>query len=1274
MPNCHVFVDGTRLALDEEARLVSVDVDLDGELFGRCEVSFHDPSLKLIDGRQFQSGTAVQIDLGFGSRLSRIFDGEVVCLEPRFRRDVPPALHVICYERLHRLALSPATRAFNNVDDDEIVKNVARDHGLTGEAPTGSKSHILQSNVTDAVLLRRIAQKDGNRVRLDGKKIVVAAPSTSSQVVIAPGDGLKKVKVRINALSQVEEVTVHGWDPQARQEIVGKAKAAGGQRDEGAKKYGAGKTLSIAGHEHAPTDTATADRMAKGRLQKIADGFVTAEMELIGDPRLRPEVQVELQKVGTQIDGIYRVDRARHRFSKHGYLVSLKAVRISTPPPPAQAQQAPPPQQPQSAPAQPGAAAPSAALAAPAPQSAPKPAPKAKVDPVITPAKLDVVVKKFFKDSTGATKPYTKPKRQKVVLSTSESFEAAGSGTFTRSNDGIKFFKSADKDDEIKFDGKDNVFKGSQLSGGVALYAEGAKPSAALDDVKLTLKLAGGSKTIGPDAVCKATSIEVTLDICKGRPSPAGDPPPLSQDDKIAVGRNLLVQDAAGHFERAQLIVRQVKPAAFSGSLVISAKGGVTAFTNEKPTQGEKAALPYTIADASKIPAKGDRTLWAEGKAPSVDMLDAGFMLALKGVEDDADHVVATAVQIQLDICQSRKKADADPDAMSAENKVKVGRFVHEQDTGAHHGRALLVVRKVKPEKFKGTLVLEGNNTARIELFPNELKTGGEAATAVPHEIGFDPKDATKKNEDKKLWVQGKTVSGALRDVSLWIHLKDDNPTNADTVLITVVKFKKLTADIPSTPAITNRAGNSPVNRHAWKIADPTPAANDFNEDYAVNKPIVLLENSILDKDRIKLSVAIDPAGVPVRWAVIRDRRPAPDGDHKDVIALKDNPEAPTLGSDAEGLTNTLLAGAVGSFHICPFVNCNEGKTFEFMAKDGTRIDREPFIMMNLVLVRVQGVSNDSKGQKVNCSPSPAAGQTAANFAGFTTSSSGGGAWTGANSGWHADAKVDVIGGGQDGKRGLDKVFGGWIQHIFLNNISSAYNLPPVGGVIPPARNHKYAFISNLPDNTHYGKYHYIGATEAPVSAADAAMCVKTAPVVDASFILDVSPFGGEGTGGDSAVGSTGFQGGTTGNHGGGYPAPTARPIGQRWQREMWDAPGIGCRRGHISAGGTLAHFRFNLGFRTDLCFWTNTDAKPDPTANGVANRLYVSVYKCTWTPDFEINFHATTGVGTIATAAKITVTKDKSAPNGRAVAVDGFGLETRSPFALAWYAVDART
>ena len=82
-----------------------------------------------------------------------------------------------------------------------------------------------------------------------------------------------------------------------------------------------------------------------------------------------------------------------------------------------------------------------------------------------------------------------------------------------------------------------------------------------------------------------------------------------------------------------------------------------------------------------------------------------------------------------------------------------------------------------------------------------------------------------------------------------------------------------------------------------------------------------------------------------------------------------------------------------------------------------------------------------------------------------------------------------------------------------------------------------------MPDGTHPGEYHYIGAAESALSPADTAMCIKTAPILDASPILDVSLFGGEGTGGDSAVGSTIFQGGTTGHHGGGYPAPTAGPL-----------------------------------------------------------------------------------------------------------------------------------
>jgi hypothetical protein len=69
---------------------------------------------------------------------------------------------------------------------------------------------------------------------------------------------------------------------------------------------------------------------------------------------------------------------------------------------------------------------------------------------------------------------------------------------------------------------------------------------------------------------------------------------------------------------------------------------------------------------------------------------------------------------------------------------------------------------------------------------------------------------------------------------------------------------------------------------------------------------------------------------------------------------------------------------------------------------------------------------------------------------------------------------------------------------------------------------------------------------------------------------------------------------------------------------------------------------------------------------------LYVSVYKCKWTPDFEIRFNAITGAGKVKTKPKVKVTKEQSKYDGTARPF--VHLETRAPFALGWYAVDART
>jgi phage protein D len=323
-----------------DAQLTKVEVDLDVDLFGQCVLVFNDPAQKLIDGTDFRSGTQVKVEIGFAAKLQKVFEGEVVALEPQFRRDIPPSLRVVCQEGLHRLALSQMTRAFNNVDDKQIVGQIATEHGLSGQGPSGSKQHVLQGNVTDAVFLRRLAQKQGNHLRIEGKKLIIGPPPKGAQLTIGPGDGARKVKVRIQSNSQVGEIAVHGYDPKTKKEIVGKAKGQG-VIGEGTK-YGKGKTLSFAGHEHQPKDQATAESMAKGRMRKLAEGHVVASIEAIGDPRMLPGATVKLEKLGTQIDGSYRIEKALHLFSKHGYLVKFSGVRVQKKAP---AQKAPKPGQ-----------------------------------------------------------------------------------------------------------------------------------------------------------------------------------------------------------------------------------------------------------------------------------------------------------------------------------------------------------------------------------------------------------------------------------------------------------------------------------------------------------------------------------------------------------------------------------------------------------------------------------------------------------------------------------------------------------------------------------------------------------------------------------------------------------------------------------------------------------------------------------------------------------------------------------------------------------------
>ena len=687
-------------------------------------------------------------------------------------------------------------------------------------------------------------------------------------------------------------------------------------------------------------------------------------------------------------------------------------------------------------------------------------------------------------------------------------------------------------------------------------------------------------------------------------------------------------------------------PAAASGTLAVkSASGAQIEFFDAKTNGNKIASLTFTGA-ALAIGVD----LFMEGVAASKAQNDVELELSLTDGTRQAKppvHVKLTVVEVTLDICHSRTKAKVEPAQLSVADKTSAGRYVHVQDRAAkgyHHGRALLIVRKAVPHDFSGTLELRAEN-AHVSLFSNsqEIAAAGQKPLASPVSLPNGSIPAA----GKQFWAEGASVSGALADTGFKLGVAGLGQ-KADFVKMTSVQFTNLTATIDATPPHTPRMGNGPVGNHIVTIPGGGNV-HSYSENDSENTALVLLEDSLPAGHPIALHVTIAPAGAPFTWSALRDVRKGV-GDHAQIIALSPNAVPGLDKANAKLQTN-----AVGTFNVRAFVDCDGGGDFEGDdSKTGERIDREPFIILNLVLVRVEAFDNSkSRGTDAHVVFTPAAPTSATGLPGVGNVPgvrSGGpvGPWVPATRKLHAcynNASVTVIGGGNKGALGLDRVFAGWVNNELA--VPSSITAPPTEDVVS-----RYTDSTVPPPVLH--RRISIWATPAQLYVA------APGPVALPGPFLDTTNFGSEGTGGNRCVGTEGQVG---------PPVPikkTGLAVGQRWRVEMWDSPGDNCPPAHDVFPGSLSAYRFNLDFRSDLCFWTNIAKTPSPVASpgGAACRLYSAVITNSWSIRIGFLFNQVTGVGTNVTKS-ITMTTEDAKLRRRAQPVEGSPVEVRGPITL---------
>jgi len=258
-----------------------------------------------------------------------------------------------------------------------------------------------------------------------------------------------------------------------------------------------------------------------------------------------------------------------------------------------------------------------------------------------------------------------------------------------------------------------------------------------------------------------------------GTPPPPGPPPA-----KVTMTTKLVIVRKPGS-DPPRLPVTLKTDAPFDGTGKLtrssdrirffrSAKGDDEIRFNDKDNVFDGASLTAGVQ------------IFAEGVRPSSKMDDVELVLSLSGGTKKlkpAAKATLTSVELTLDICDPRIDSKKDPQPLpqppekaptkDARDKIFLGRPIPLQDKDEPRlsERAKLIVQKVKPDGFKGTLVLEALDD-KVTLFADERPKTGETALDKRQEI--DPAKCPVT-----FFVEGTKPSAAPRDTGYRLGIKD---------------------------------------------------------------------------------------------------------------------------------------------------------------------------------------------------------------------------------------------------------------------------------------------------------------------------------------------------------------------------------------------------------------------------------------------------------------------------------------------------------------------
>jgi phage protein D len=292
-------------------------------------------------------GDSMSVDLEGVKASGVIFKGEVVGIEPAWDSSGSQRVTIRAFNKLQRLTRGRKSRTFEKMTDSEIAARIAEENELgfgrdfMAEA-SQPQDHVFQHNQTDLEFLRTRAARIGYEVVVDDTTLYFRRDRVKESVSLGlgctatpgvPTIDLRTFHPRLSSANMVSKVTVRGWDPQKKEEIIGQASRRIIPLSDAAEQLLSppGQSLDL-GSTFALDTKGGAYAAANGALSALTAADISAEVEIDPSAALRARILVVVDTSGSmsRFAGKYYVTAARHLYrpgAQGGMLSFARLVR-----------------------------------------------------------------------------------------------------------------------------------------------------------------------------------------------------------------------------------------------------------------------------------------------------------------------------------------------------------------------------------------------------------------------------------------------------------------------------------------------------------------------------------------------------------------------------------------------------------------------------------------------------------------------------------------------------------------------------------------------------------------------------------------------------------------------------------------------------------------------------------------------------------------------------------------------------------------------------------